>query len=481
MRLIVFILLFSFSWTSSAKAERHALVIGNANYASLEDLTNTHSDARAYHRALTEIGFASTLKLDLDHDAFLDELDALLARIKPGDEVAIVFSGHGWSDGGTNYLLPVDAPKLGSVRQLRRDSIVLSDGQSGLLDELKSAGVSLSVAIVDACRNNPFTPLPGKKSAGLRRGLSPITAPHGTFVIFSAGSGEEALDRLPNDPPDQRLSVFSRYFIPLLTSDLYLEDAIAVAQKRTYEVALNYNGHQQRPSYYDETLGKTCLKGNCNSKSEAQASEPQPADQKAFLSAAKAGSAEALEAFLTEYPESYLKPTAEAQLARLLGEGEQSVVTRTEFTITNPYGAKLRGSASWLSDPIDLLSKGLVVSVVETSGEWFKISRNGNHKEGWLHFSSLDRLMPEAGDDTQGQNLTTSKPSDSAGQNAGFVITNAYGARLRGDASFLSSPVGLLEPGEIVSVVETSGEWVRISGNASHNGGWLNIASLGKL
>nr|WP_319383287.1 caspase family protein [uncultured Roseibium sp.] len=296
-----------------AYAQRLALVIGNADYAALEDLENAHADARAYHEALSDLGFKSALKLDLDFEATFDAIEALLGRVQPGDEVAFVYSGHGWSDGASNYLLPTDAPKQGGDRFLKRSSVALGNGHDGLLDELEQAGVSLTVAIIDACRNNPFTPRPGRRSVGISRGLSPITAPQGTFVIFSAGSGQEALDRLPDDPPGQSLSVFTRTFVPLLSRGLYLEDAVAIAQEKTYEIALRYDGHQQQPSYYDETRCKTCLGRKCTS-----GTTPQQEDEIAFVQAVKTGTADALRIFIDTYPDSSLKVPAKNQLARLM-------------------------------------------------------------------------------------------------------------------------------------------------------------------
>jgi TPR repeat protein len=247
----------------SAFAARHALVIGNANYDELTNLQNTHADAEAYHNAFQKLGFNSTLKKDLDLEATWDALDLLLETVRAGDQVAFVYSGHGWSDGLNNFLSPTDSAKSGSMRQLKHGSITLSNGQDGVLDELRAAGVSLTFAVIDACRNNPFTPLPGKKSAGLSRGLARINNQQGSFIVFSASAGQEALDSVPSDDANQKLSVFNRYFIPKLESNMYLEDAIAASQVETQALASTYGGHQQLPIYEDGTAGKTCLSDQC--------------------------------------------------------------------------------------------------------------------------------------------------------------------------------------------------------------------------
>jgi parallel beta-helix repeat protein len=250
--------------TSLVLAEgQRAFVLGNADYAVLPDLENTLFDAAAYRDALSGLGYAVSYHENLDLDGMAGSVDAFVASIEPGDRVVIVYSGHGWSDSTQNYLIPTDAPATGSDVKLKGASYPLRNGQDGLLDQLEQSGAQLTVAIIDACRNNPFTAPKGRKSVGLTRGLVPIDAPPGTFLIYSAGEGQEALDRLPDDGRDQRLSVFSRSFVPLLASGMPLEDAISDAQVMTASLAKTNDGHVQTPAYYDQALGKTCLVTGC--------------------------------------------------------------------------------------------------------------------------------------------------------------------------------------------------------------------------
>nr|WP_319383275.1 caspase family protein [uncultured Roseibium sp.] len=419
----LYALLLSFCclWTTATLADRHALIIGNANYVLLEDLENTHADARAYHNALTDLGFKSSLMLDLDLEGTLDALDELLGRINPGDEVAFVYSGHGWSDGNANFLLPVDTPKQGSDRQVRRTSLALSNGFDGLLDELEAAGVSLTVAIVDACRNNPFSPRPGKKSAGLTRGLSPIRAPHGTFVIFSAGAGQEALDRLPDDPPEQRLSVFTRTFVPLLSSDLFLEDAIAVAQEQTYEIALGYNGHQQQPSYYDETRGKTCLSGSCKREiiiSPAQTKADSRVDENfleiAFWNEIKDKTdVNYFRRYLRQYPSGNFEIIAKQKIKE--HEKEQQKYLTGEFLeqrFEAPVFIRMQHEVQVWDVPSagareirkTEIGKDIIVLGTLVNEQWYKVSSVPVSKSnmGFVPASILDELLRSQGTNLQG-------------------------------------------------------------------------------
>ncbi|MEO0495992.1 MAG: caspase family protein [Pseudomonadota bacterium] len=296
-----------------AHAADHALVIGNANYASLGELRNTHNDAEEFHRVFSELGFSSTLLKDLTLDETWRAIDELAARVLPGDRVSLFYAGHGWSDGIENFISPIDSPRRGSDRQLKRASITLQNGRDGILDELKKAGASLTFAVIDACRNNPFDPLPGRRGAVMSRGLSKMDNLSGSFVIFSAGPNQEALDRLPSDGSDQKLSVFGRSFLPYLEQGMFLEDAIAEAQIKTRQLAISYDGHQQLPVYLDGTAGKTCLGQSCATGAKALIDR----SQSAYLEASERGTFQAFEMFLKDHPRSPFATAARQQLSLL--------------------------------------------------------------------------------------------------------------------------------------------------------------------
>jgi uncharacterized caspase-like protein len=210
-RALILVWAFLVAMAETAWAEgKRAFVLGNADYAALPDLENTLFDAAAYRDALAGLGYEVSYHENLDLDAMAGAMEAFVTSVAAGDRVVFVYSGHGWSDSTQNYLIPTDAPATGADLKLKGASYPLRNGQDGILDRLESSGAQLTVAIIDACRNNPFTPPKGRKSVGLTRGLVPIDAPPGTFLIYSAGEGQEALDRLPDDGGDQRLSVFSR-------------------------------------------------------------------------------------------------------------------------------------------------------------------------------------------------------------------------------------------------------------------------------
>ena len=129
-------------------------------------------------------------------------------------------------------------------------SLPIRNGLTGVLDHFTRKGAGLKVAIIDACRDNPFQPPPGEKGYGLQRGLKP-QAIEGSFVIYSAGEGQSALDRLSEADADPN-SVFTRTLLPLLRADLPLTDAIKASQEKTHALAASRRTTIRCRPDYDE-------------------------------------------------------------------------------------------------------------------------------------------------------------------------------------------------------------------------------------
>ncbi len=174
-----------------------------------------------------------------------------------------------------NYLVSVDAPASASEDELAGVTTPIRNGVTGVLDRLERTGAQLRVALIDACRDNPFRPLGGQRGYSFARGLAPMPPPQqGTFVVFSASAGESALDRL-SEADDNPHSVFTRVFLPLLHSDLSLQEAIKASQAKVVDLA-RLASHVQKPAYWDEVIGPACLSTNCKTQSEVA---PEKADE----------------------------------------------------------------------------------------------------------------------------------------------------------------------------------------------------------
>lgn len=248
---------------TAAAGLRAAFVVGVDAYDNLgpdRQLRKAVNDARAVGDALGRLGFSVTRSENVTRSAFNRAWQGFLANVAPGGVAAVFFAGHGVQIEGANYLLPRDVPQAaeGGEGLLESESVSLAR----LLGDLRKRGPRVSLLIIDACRDNPFLDARGR-SVGGTRGLARAEPPEGAFVLFSAGAGESALDRLSETDPE-RTSVYTRSLLPLLaTPGLSLQD-VAVKVRETVRALAARAGHRQTPAYYDEMAGPpVCLVGEC--------------------------------------------------------------------------------------------------------------------------------------------------------------------------------------------------------------------------
>ena len=314
---------------------RHALVIGIDDYDHVEPLQKARNDARAVHGALEAAGFEADLLLDGTGIGVIEALEAFTSRLSPGDEAVFFFAGHGVELEGENILLPADipAPERGGDLLVRRFGIPVQD----VLDQIQRRDVQLSLLILDACRDNPF-PRQGTRSLGGTRGLARMSAPEGTFIVYSAGAGQAALDRLSNDDPDPN-SVFTRALLPRITTPgLELSDLVREVRSEVRQLARTV-GHNQFPAFYDQ------LDGEFQFVPAAMTPGPEPADPQASCTAAQSVWAAlqntedetALTAFATGYAASC--PTLAAQARERLAALSAAPIVTAPRLIPDGYCA----------------------------------------------------------------------------------------------------------------------------------------------
>jgi len=232
-------------------ANRKALVIGNDSYQKVTPLVNAREDAKVVAESLTSLGYKVSLKLDVTEKQFKSELRTFKAQIQPGDEVAIFYAGHGVQIASTNYLLPIDIGGQ-NEEETKDEGISLQR----LLDDMTEKSAKFTLAMIDACRDNPFKGS-GRSVGG--RGLAPTTAATGQMIVFSAGTGQQALDKLgPNDKSKNGL--FTRVFVKEMQKAGVSVDRV-VRNVRTEVVALAKSvGHDQVPAIYDQVVGEFYFK-----------------------------------------------------------------------------------------------------------------------------------------------------------------------------------------------------------------------------
>jgi hypothetical protein len=226
--------------------KRLALVIGNDTYQSVSKLENAREDARVIAQSFERLGYQVTLQIDLNEKQMKAAFRNFTALVEGGDEVVIFYAGHGVQLSGANYLLPIDIAG-DSEAQVRDEAIQLQK----ILDDMSDRKAKFTLAVLDACRDNPF------KSSGRAiggRGLANTTAATGQMIVFSAGSGQQALDKLgPTDKSKNGL--FTRIFVnEIQKPGLTIDRVIKNVRKEVVDAAKSVN-HEQVPSIYDQVVG----------------------------------------------------------------------------------------------------------------------------------------------------------------------------------------------------------------------------------
>ena len=232
-------------------ANRKALVIGNDLYTHVPKLNNAGADADAMAKSLEAVGYKVFKHLNLNEKKFKQAVRDFRQNLTGGDEVLFFYAGHGVQLGNANYLLPIDV-QGDQEDQVKDDAILLQK----VLDDLEEKKTKFALAVIDACRDNPFKSK-GRAIGG--RGLAPTSAATGQMIMFSAGSGQQALDRLGDNDKDKN-GLFTRIFIKEMTKPGLSVDRV-LRNVRTEVVRLARSvGHEQTPALYDQAIGEFYFK-----------------------------------------------------------------------------------------------------------------------------------------------------------------------------------------------------------------------------
>ena len=282
-------------------------------------LSKAVNDADAIGRALTEAGFKVTVKRNTDRRELFDGLLGFVESIQGGDEVVFFFAGHGVQIDSASYLLPADF-KATSEKQVTVDALALQY----VMDQLQEAKAAFSLVIIDACRDNPLPKTAGR-SIGATRGLTPTQPPVGQMVVYSAGKGQTALDRLTVDPrldPDPN-SIFTREFLKRIKRrGVPVKDLLEVLQQSVEDLAATVR-HSQRPAVYSEARGRFYFfAGPANVTVNAAASPPSataPVDveREIWEGARSIDTIDAYQGYLADYPNGRSAKLANAQIGKL--------------------------------------------------------------------------------------------------------------------------------------------------------------------
>src|SRR5580698_9215570 len=161
---------------ADSRADRFALVIGNAKYPDAEaPLKEPINDARDVADELKRDGFNVDIGENLTGDGMRRAFDRLYNKVKPGSVVLVFFSGFGVQAARQSYMIPVDA-QIWTEPDVRRDGFSLES----VLGEINNRGAGVKIALIDASRRNPFE----RRFRSFSAGLAPVIAPNGTLVMY---------------------------------------------------------------------------------------------------------------------------------------------------------------------------------------------------------------------------------------------------------------------------------------------------------
>ncbi|MBR0779376.1 caspase family protein [Bradyrhizobium diazoefficiens] len=163
---------------SLAAGDRFALVIGNSKYPDADSpLKEPINDARDVADELKRDGFSVEIGENLTGDGMRRAFDKLYGKIKPGAVALLFYSGFGIQSARQSYMIPVDA-QIWTESDVRRDGFSIET----ILGELNTRGAGVKIALIDASRRNPFE----RRFRSFSAGLTPVIAPNGTLVMYSA-------------------------------------------------------------------------------------------------------------------------------------------------------------------------------------------------------------------------------------------------------------------------------------------------------
>ena len=177
-----------------AAAKQVALVIANSGYEHTSQLANPPRDAALISGALREAGFNTVeIAQDVTQSQFMAQLREFRSMADGADAALVYFAGHGIESKGINWLLPIDAA-LDAEKDLPFEAVEFGR----ILDTIE--GAKLRIAVLDACRNNPFAGRWSSESRSVSRGLAPLEVDD-MLVIYAAAPGNFAFDGAGGNSP----------------------------------------------------------------------------------------------------------------------------------------------------------------------------------------------------------------------------------------------------------------------------------------
>lgn len=299
LAIVCLVPLFVPAHAQTGAGERVALVIGNAAYKEAR-LANPVNDATDVAAALRGLGFRVISRTNANQRDMKNAVREFGAELRRAQVGLFYFAGHGVQVKGNNYLVPVGADIASEA-----DAEDLSVDANFVLRTMEDSQVKVSIAILDACRNNPFA----RSFRSASRGLAQMTAATGSLVAFSTAPGSVAADGTG------RNGIYTKHLLASLRQPD--ADILRVFQ-RTRAGVVKETGGRQTPWESTSLVGDFYFRGGAT----VAATQPLPgrsSEQIFWESVKDSGDAEEFRAYLRRFPQGEFADLAQNRLNRLQG------------------------------------------------------------------------------------------------------------------------------------------------------------------
>jgi len=286
--------------TPAVAQTKVALVIGNSAYRSVPMLPNPAHDAADVAASFERLGFSVRLVTDATYDDMRKALLEFGRKANDAEMAVIFFAGHGMEVGGENWLIPVDAELKIDVNT-EQEAIALHS----VITAVSSAS-KLGMVMLDACRNNPFLAKMNRTAVtrAVDRGLARIEPVSNVLVAYAAKDGTVAADGSGRNSPFTS-ALLEHLETPGLEINFLFRNVRdeVVAATRGAQQPFVYGSLSKEAIYLKPPVATSALPGP---------------DEVAWGFLKETTDEAALRRFTAQYPDSPLRPQAQARITALV-------------------------------------------------------------------------------------------------------------------------------------------------------------------
>ena len=195
--------------SAASAAGRVAFVAGNGAYKKAAQLPNAPISAKAMAALLQDAGFDVMQAIDLTRDEMIQRLLEFGKKSQGAELAVFYYAGLGFTVGGAEYLVPVDADIKAEADVDLGAAIDIAATVDQTLGDVK-----VRLIFLDANRDNPFVTKLRRSEPAPRSGLAAMKpGSPDTLIGYATGPGQTA-----PDGPQGTIRPFTRALIANITA-----------------------------------------------------------------------------------------------------------------------------------------------------------------------------------------------------------------------------------------------------------------------